>query len=213
MSKPYIARPSVKPEFVHHGADLPYNLAVKDVLAAIDMTYAFLCDLNRFLVGENYRRIEDMLLGNSFAGILSEIVVQNLGKVSPSLERNRQVGGFPDLLPTGFYENSAVLRGAQGIEVKVSKQKGGWQGHNPEQGWYMIFRYTVDTKTQPEEERRPVEFVQVLAAELDEDDWNFSGRHGSSRRTITASINHQGIAKLRANPIYQDPAHVVGRRR
>ncbi len=212
MPKPYITRPSIQPEFIQPEAILPYGLTVDEVLQAMDATYNFLHDMNSFLIGKGYRRIEDMLLGNSFAGILSEIVVQNLERVSKTLERNTQVGGFPDLLPVGVYGSPAVLRGAQGIEVKASKQSGGWQGHNPEKGWYIIFRYIVDTETMPDEERHPMEFVQVLAAELDESDWSFSGRRGGSRRTITASMNQKGVAKLRANPVYQNPEFVVKRK-
>lgn len=66
----------------------------------------------------------------------------------------------------------------------------------------MVFQYSLDIKTKPKENRNPTEFLQVLAAELESDDWNFSGRTGMSRRTITASINSVGMTKLRSNPIF-----------
>jgi len=55
--------------------------------------------------------------------------------------------------------------------------------------------------------------VEVLAARLEETDWNFSGRSETSRRTITASINQDGMTKLRANPVYRHPNYAIGRRR
>ena len=75
----------------------------------------------------------------------------------------------------------------------------------------MIFQYSIDIETEPKENRSPTEFVQVLAAELVDDDWSFSGRKGKSRRTITASINRQGMAKLRSNPIYRKGAGTQSR--
>ena len=47
----------------------------------------------------------------------------------------------------------------------------------------------------------PIRFVQVLAADLNEDDWSHSGRSGDSRRTITPSIIASGMNKLRSNPL------------
>ena len=134
----------------------------------MEAVHSFLHDVNRFLVGRGYDRLEEILLGNSFAGLLSEILVRELARHSAALERNVRIGGHPDLLPVGMYAGNSVLRGTEGIEVKSSKQKGGWQGHNPEAGWLMVFRYTVDTETQPIRERNPTQFVQIrVAPQLD----------------------------------------------
>jgi hypothetical protein len=57
----------------------------------------------------------------------------------------------------------------------------------------------------------PLQFTQVLAGNLDEDDWSHSGRSEESRRTITSSIIASGMHKLRSNPIYQDPDAITGR--
>jgi hypothetical protein len=48
------------------------------------------------------------------------------------------------------------------------------------------------------------QFKAVYAAKLEEEDWNFSGRSATSRRTITASVNKVGVAKMKANWVYQD---------
>lgn len=205
-------RPSLVEGYFNFAAQLPYGLTVTEVKAAINAAYDLLHDLNVFLVSRGYSRLEDLLLGNAFAGFLSEVLVKSLADHSSALVRNTYVGGYPDLILPGVYPDNAVLKATEGIEVKASKQRGGWQGHNPEEGWIMVFRYTIDTETIPIEDREPTEVVEVLAARLEMSDWSFSGRSETSRRTITASINRYGMQKLRANPIYRHPAYAVGRR-
>lgn len=168
----------------------------------LEATYELLQAVNSNLVLKGHNRFEEMMLGNAFAGFLSEIVVTSLAKSAAQLTRNKKVGGYPDLIPKGKYPSDQVLRG-EGLEVKASKQRGGWQGHNPERGWLIVFVYKIDTLTSPVEDRQPTEFTDIFAAELSLDDWSFSGRKGESRRTITASILAKGVTKLRSNWIYR----------
>jgi hypothetical protein len=131
--------------------------------------------------------------------------------VRKPLEANLKVGGHPDLLPRGHYASNPVLMGEEGIEVKPSIQRGGWQGHNPEDCWVMVFRYAMG-----EQESRqvvPLTFIEVLCARLDRSDWSFSGRKGTSRRTPTASIRASGAEKLRSNFLYRLPGVGIGRHR
>ena len=186
-------------------AKLAYGLRVEQVGVAMKRFYSLLGLVNSTLVGKGYDRLEEFLLTNAFAGFISEALVKSLSEASDTLIRNRKTGGHPDLIPRGKYSGDSVLIG-EGIEVKASLQKGGWQGHNPEKGWLMVFQYSMDIETEPKENRSPTEFVQVLAAELVDADWSFSGRKGQSRRTITASINRQGMEKLRSNAIYRKGA-------
>ena len=110
--------------------------------------------------------------------------MKNIARTSAALEANLKVGGHPDLLPKGHYTSSLVLKGDEGIEVKASVQHGGWQGHNPEDCWVMVFRYAVGQ--QETGVVLPLTFVEILCARLSKSDWSFSGRRGSSRRTPTA---------------------------
>jgi len=201
---PYIKKARVIEEGFNRDAVLPYDLTVDDIKNTIKDTHEFLYEINKFLVSKNYERLEEFMLANAFAGFISEVIVRNLVKYSKKLGRNKKVGGYPDLIPRGKYPNDSVLRG-KGVEVKASKQRGGWQGHNPEEGWIIIFRYETDVETEPKEKRSPTEIVEVLAAKLTRKDWSFSGRDESSRRTITASIVEKGMQKLRANRIYLKP--------
>lgn len=143
------------------------------------------------------------MLGNSFSGLMSELIVKALPKYSRTLARNAKVGGHPDLIPVGEYSGNSVLSGDEGIEVKASIQASGWQGHNPEAGWIMIWQYTKDETTEPIKDRNPSQFRRVLIARLEKEDWSFSGRKGQSRRTPTASILKSGTQKLLSRAVYE----------
>jgi hypothetical protein len=175
-------------------------------------TYRLYTGLNQFLATGGFRPLHELLLGNSLSGIISEFLVKNLARSSAVLEANIKVGGHPDLLPRSYYASNLVLKGDQGVEVKASIHKGGWQGHNPEDCWLMVFRYQIganESSTQSTE----LAFIEILCAHLDKADWSFSGRKGASRRTPTASIMASGVEKLRSNFVYRVPGVGVGRHR
>lgn len=204
----YLDQPVAKAEYINRGAVLPYNLPPDDIVAGLNRVYGMLYTINLALTERGYGRLEDMLLGNSFAGIMSELLVKSIALSSSTVIANELVGGFPDLLPVELGQR-AILKGEEGIEVKASKQSSGWQGHNAERSWYMICRYIVDTQTLPVEDRQPTEFVEVLVAFLEIEDWSFSGRNPGSRRTPTASIKASGTFKLRSNVVYLLPGYSI----
>ena len=139
-----MARPTqLDPRYVNPRASLPYGLRVDEVEKAVSETYRLLHGVNDYLVGAGFLSLEALLLGNSLSGIVSEFLVKNIARASATLEANLKVGGHPDLLPKGHYSSNLVLKGEAGIEVKSSIQRGGWQGHNPEDCWLMVFRYAV----------------------------------------------------------------------
>jgi hypothetical protein len=65
----------------------------------------------------------------------------------------------------------------------------------------MVFVF--DSNRPKDETPRPFRFVKVVGAELSKDDWLFSGRSETSRRTITASVTDSGYQKMMANWIYR----------
>lgn len=197
--------------YVNRRALLPYGLRVDEVETAVAETYRLLHGLNDYLVGAGFHPLEELLLGNSLSGIVSEFLVKNIARASTALEANLKVGGHPDLLPKGHYSSNLVLKGDEGIEVKSSIQRGGWQGHNPEDCWLMVFRYTVGE--QEDGTKLPLTFIEILCARVEQSDWAFSGRKGSSRRTPTASITASGVDKLRRNFLYRLPGVGVGSHR
>lgn len=197
------------PRYVNPRVVLPYGLEVNEVENAVAETYRLFNGLNGFLEKEGFRPLEQLLLSNSLSGIISEFLVKNTARASETLELNMKVGGYPDLLPKGRYSSNLVLKGGEGIEIKTSVKKGGWQGHNPEDCWLMLFRYAVGE--QKNGEFLPLTFLEILCARLNRSDWSFSGRPGASRRTPTASVNASGVEKLRSNFLYRLPAAGVGR--
>ena len=197
--------------YVNRGVTLPYGLTVGEVEEAVAETYRLFHGINDYLVDGGFRPLEELLLGNSLSGIVSEFLVKSVARASVSLEANLKVGGHPDLLPKGHYSSNLVLKGDEGIEVKASIRKGGWQGHNPEDCWLMVFRYAVGE--QASGVGMPLTFVEILCAKLEKSDWSFSGRKGASRRTPTASITMTGVEKLRSHFLYRLPEVCVGKHR
>lgn len=72
----------------------------------------------------------------------------------------------------------------------------------------MVFHFDSNTvnDTRKGVEPKPFRFLGVYAAKLETKDWSFSGRSATSRRTITASVTKSGVAKMKANWVYQDLA-------
>jgi hypothetical protein len=196
-------------KYVNCKVSLPYDLTIDEVTTAVTETYRLFNGVNNFLTTSGFRPLEELLLGNSLSGILSEFLVKNVARSSRSLVANLKVGGHPDLLPKGYYSSNLILKGEEGIEVKASIQRGGWQGHNPEECWLMVFRYIVGK--QNDNQVVPLTFVEILCAKLTKQDWSFSGRKGASRRTPTASITTTGVQKLRNNFLYRLPNFGIGK--
>lgn len=204
----YTERPPLHPRGFDFGVDLPYDLRVAEIRAGMDAFYDFVHAANSFMSNQGWNRLEETLSAATFSTLVSELVVQSVSAQSAAVIANQHHNGRPDLVPRGHYPEDRAQRGTEGVEVKASRNTSGWQGHNAETGWIMIFQYVVDATTLPVEERAPTRFVRVLCANLEESDWSFSGRSPTSRRTITASILQSGLVKLTRRPLYQDPTLV-----
>jgi hypothetical protein len=194
---------TLEAQYVNHAVELPYGLTVAEVASAVDDTYRLLDGVDAFLTGNGFRHLEELILGNSLSGLVSEFPVKNIASASPALDANLKVGGHPDLLPHGKYGTGGVLKASEGIEVKASVQRGGWQGHNPEDCWVLVFRYVAGHYK--ESAWVALHFVEIMCARLAKSDWSYSGRKGESRRTPTASITRSGVEKLRRNYLYRLP--------
>jgi hypothetical protein len=132
-------------------------------------------------------------------------MASSIPKYCPTLVKNLYHNGHPDLVPKGFYPGDAILHGPKGIEIKASHYTSGWQGHNPEDTWLMVFVFESNRPRDTVENIEPIRFsfVEVLGAQLTKKDWLFSGRSATSRRTITASVTKTGFAKMKKNWIYR----------
>ena len=102
-----------------------------------------------------------------------------------------------------MFDGDSVQYTQTGIEIKASRHSSGWQGHNPEAVWLLVFYFDSNTVRDKSKNMspKPFQFRGVYGARLEKEDWNFSGR-SESRRTITASVNRQGVTKMKENWIY-----------
>jgi hypothetical protein len=142
-----------------------------------------------------------MLMPANFSSIVGEFMSTTIPRHCTTLVKNKYHNGHPDLIPAGAFDRDAVQHSRVGIEIKASRYERGWQGHNPENVWLMVFIFDANRPrdTRPKQFR----FVRVVGAELTEDDWFYSGRSETSRRTITASVTRSWYEKLMANWIYE----------
>ena len=186
---------------------LPYGLTTAHIRSAMASFIDFLGFVNAQLHTKKMHRLESFLMPANFSSIVGEFMSANIPKNCPSLVNNYH-NGHPDMVPKGLYGKDSAQHELEGVEVKGSRNLKGWQGHNPEDVFLMVFCFDsnrpvdVSTTAPP----RPFGFVKVLGAKLKKSDWKYAGRGDASRRTPTAAINASGYDKMEANWIYRDVA-------
>ena len=186
--------------------NLPHGLTVEHIDQAMKDFIDFLGFINHQLYTKGIPRLESFLMPANFSSIVGEFINITIPKYCTSLVKNQYHNGHPDLIPSGRFPNDSIQYSNEGIEVKGSRHKSGWQGHNPEAVWLMVFYFDSNTSNDKKRGIGPKQFCfkGVYAAKIEKDDWTFSGRSKTSRRTITASVNRSGISKMKANWIYED---------
>ena len=186
---------------------LPYGLEIKHIHAAMHNFTEFLGFINLELNSKEIERLESMLMPANFSSIVGEFMTANIPKYCTKLAKNQHHNGHPDILVKGMFLNDAVQHADEGIEVKASRYLRGWQGHNPEDTWLMVFAFDSNRPTDLLKQiaPKPFKFLAVVGARLTKADWRFAGRSETSRRTITASVTSSGYDKMMANWIYKAP--------
>jgi hypothetical protein len=187
---------------------IPCGVTIEHLCAAMHEFIGFLQMVNVRLHENNTNRFETMLMPANFSSMVGEFMSANLPKHSPGIVKNTYHNGHPDMLPVGRYARDSLQHGTEGIEVKGSRYLRGWQGHNAEDTWLMVFMYDSNRPVDLAEDGRapaPFRFLRVAGAQLTKADWKFSGRSETSRRTITASVTDTGFSKMMANWIYNAP--------
>lgn len=193
----------VDPEAINPNCELPYGLTAEHVYRAMQDFVDFLGFINTQLHSRGTPCLEHFLMKANFSSMVGEYMHVAIPKYCPALVKNRYHNGHPDLLVRGMYPDDSVQYAHEGVEIKASRTSS-WQGHNPESVWLMVFQYDSSTPDDDLQEVPlvPFHFKGVYAAKLEEEDWNYSGRSAESRRTITATVNASGKAKMRANWVY-----------
>ena len=182
-------------------AALPYGLKNEHIQSAMNEFLAFPGFVNTQLHTKQIERLETMLMPANFSSIVGEFMGSAIPKYCSTIVKNRYHNGHPDLVPAMMFPENAIRHAPHGVEIKASRYMRAWQGHNPEDVWLMVFVFAGNRPK--DQEPRPFRFVKVVGAQLLKDDWLFSGRSETSRRTITASVTESGYRKMTSNWIYQ----------
>lgn len=196
---------SLDPTCFNPDVVLPYGLESEHVALAMRDFLDFIGYINATLHENDMQRFECIAMPANMSSIVGEFMNARIPKYCESLAQNTYHNGHPDLVPTGRYMEDAVQYGDYGIEIKSSRYGSGWQGHNVEACWLMVFHYAANRPRDLSDEDVdpfPFQFKGVYVAELEEEDWSFSGRSGESRRTITAGVLASGRDKMKENYIY-----------
>jgi hypothetical protein len=183
---------------------IPFGVTIDHVRGAMRDFIEFLTLIDTQLQHKEMGTLENVMQQASFSNLVSEMMCAGIPKHCPTVVKNRYHNGHPDLLPAGKYpKDQAQHAGVDGIEIKASRYLQGWQGHNPEDVWLMVFVFQSG-RLGPKADGTPAfKFLLVAGGQLAKDDWLFSGRSETSRRTITASVTKAGAAKMMANWIYK----------
>jgi hypothetical protein len=198
----------VLPHRFNKAVSLPFGLTTEHIRKAMSGFIDFLGFVNLQLHTKELPRLETMLMPANFSSVVGEFMGANIPKHCPDLAKNVYHNGHPDLLPKGRFPNDSMQHCNEGIEIKGSRYLRGWQGHNAEDCWLMVFVFDSNRPVDVSKGIAPkaFRFVMVAGAQLAKADWKFSGRSATSRRTITASVTTSGYEKMVNNWIYRDDA-------
>ncbi|HXT57458.1 MAG TPA: hypothetical protein VN699_02435 [Pirellulales bacterium] len=195
----------VDPRGFNRSVQLPFGVKPDQIRRAMQDFLDFLCFVNTQLNTKQIERLESFLMPANFSSMVGEFMAAAIPKYCKTVVRNKYHNGHPDILPKGRYSRDSILHAPEGIEIKASRHRSGWQGHNPEDVWLLVFVFDSNTSRDVglEIEPKPFRFIKVVGAMLQKEDWKFSGRSETSRRTITASVTRTGFDKMEANWIYR----------
>lgn len=195
----------LSPKGFNPNTEIPFGLRTDHVRSAMQEFLDFLGFVNTAMFSKEIPRLEAFLMPANFSSMVGEFMNSAIPKYCSTLVKNTYHNGHPDLVPAGMFPNDAAQHDTRGIEIKGSRHVRGWQGHNAEECWLMVFVFDSNSSRDAMSgvAPRPFRFVGVYGAQLVKDDWNFSGRSETSRRTITASVNRGGFDKMTSNWIYR----------
>ena len=154
-------QPEFQERYFDPSAELPYGAGPEDVADAIKEFYTFYSELNEFLLESGFGRMESILrANNALSDFVGNVVTEAVADQSDALIHNQKPDGFPDLLPVNEDEyaeqDHEVHHGDDGIETKCSKSNGGWQAHNDEEAWFIVFRYERGDPDEVIEDMAPI---------------------------------------------------------
>lgn len=182
---------------------LPYELRISDIEHAMSDVYDFFHDVNEMLLKKGLQRLDDMTRPAAMSGMISDMITGSLARFSRSLVPNTHFNGHPDLVLRGKYPNNGVAHGAEGVEIKSTRKRGGAvDTHGAREQWMCVFVYEVDTDSEPAADRCPMQFTEVYIAYVEEADFRKNARN-TDKGTRTATLHKAGVTKLRKGWVYK----------
>lgn len=183
--------------------ELPYQLRREDFALVMQDVYDFLFDVNSHLFNKGIKRLDDMLRPAAMSGLISDMIAASMARHSRTLVENGYHNGHPDLIVNGRYPDDSVKAGREGVEIKSTRKRGGAvDTHGAREQWMCVFVYRVDGETQPAADRAAMKFSEVYLGHVAVDDFRKNPR--GELGTRTATLNREGIRKLRRSWIYLD---------
>lgn len=185
-------------------AKVPFGVTTMHVHSAMRDFVEFLRIVDARLHRNGMPTLENTMMQANFSSLVGEMISVAIPKYCHRVVKNLYHNGHPDILPAKKYPNDAAQHAAaDGIEIKASRYLQGWQGHNAEDVWLMVFVFQSGRSGRKVVGTSAFKFLLVAGARLTKADWLFSGRAETSRRTITASVTKAGAAEMMANWIYK----------
>jgi hypothetical protein len=142
------------------------------------------------------------------SGLLSDMLTASISRHSRTLVQNRYFNGHPDLVVRGIYPNDSIRAGSDGVEIKTTRKSGGAvDTHGARDQWMCVFVYDIDKNTEPAMTRRPMEFTEIYLGQVSIADFRQHPR--GLLGTRTATLDRNGVKKLRGNWIYRSRGAVA----
>lgn len=177
---------------------LPEGLTVGHIRDAANLTQSIIHRMNRNMVVEVGMPLQNLIQGNNFSGLVSNIFSNCMDRCSSYKHNHDQK--YPDLINAAGNLGRGV-----GLEVKLTVNIGkGGESHNGHSGWHVIACYNFL-------DNGDIAFVHIMFAilnghQLPEPDWSYLGSRVNletgSRRTETYTTNGFGTTKLRDGSVF-----------
>lgn len=193
---------------------LPYDLTRKDFAVAAQAVDGLIKTLNQACASRGLDRIEELLTTPAtLTALISDVFAGALARASACMVVNGRHNGHPDLVPRGYYPEDVVQSGAEGVEVKATKNRVS-DAHGARGAWWCQVRYKVDKGAPRVGEHIPTYVDEILMARLTKDDFRKNDRN-TDTGTRTATPAAAAVRKLEAGQVYKraTPPAPGGRRR
>lgn len=191
--------PTVNRAYFRPAVPLPGKLTIPSLAKAMDRTQAIVHHINAHLVRQVGKPLQDLIQGNNFSGMVSNLFTDALDHCTSFKHNHHQ--RYPDLI---------CGKTDAGLEVKATVKVGkGGESHNGHSGWHAVACFAISPQG--------IEFVHVMFAALEghttkRPDWTYVGSRVNnvtgSRRTETYNTTLTGTTKLRDGSVFVDPTRV-----